>query len=434
MPAMRNLQADLPSWAKRLFEPHRYKSVYGGRSGAKSWTVARALLLEATKNRLRILCLREFQTSIRDSVHRLLWDQAYKMGLEFDVSQHEISNKKGSLFLFDGIKNNASKIRSIEGIDRVWLEEAQTISELSYEILVPTIRKAGSEIWLTWNLDQETDPTYRRFFKNPPPDCLQIEVGWWNNPWISEETLKEKDYLYRIDPDAAEHVWGGKTRAINNAQVLFGKISISPFEPAEDWDGPYQGADWGFANDPTVLVRCWIHERKEEALTVRDLYVEHEAYGVGVEVVDTPSLFDKVPEARKFVTRADKSRPETISHLKNNGYGRMVGAEQGPGSVEDGVMHLRSYDKIVIHPRCKNAIQESRLWSHKKDRLTGDVLPDLIKKHDHCWDATRYALEPIMKRRLISYDYQSARKRTSNLGSKPKRDGGRFGTKRGGIL
>jgi phage terminase large subunit len=398
-------RVELPSKLQRLFEPSRYKVVHGGRGGAKSWSIARALLIKAASAKLRILCARELQLSIRDSVHRLLQDQIEALDYSdmFDVTHTSIRCATGSEFLFSGMRSNVSKIRSMEAIDIVWVEEAEAVSEDSWGVLIPTIRKEGSEIWISFNPDQETDPTYRRYVTNPPPDAIVVEVGWADNPWFPETLRREKDYLYRVDHDAAEHVWGGKTRTINNAQVLFGKVSVAPFEVEPGWDGPYQGADWGFASDPSVLIRCWIREYDEGDLTLRDLHVEHEAYGVGVEITDTPALFDKIPNARKYTTRADSARPETISHMRNNGYGLMRAAQKGAGSVEDGVAHLRSFGKIVIHPRCKNAIQEARLWCYKKDRLTGDVLPDLIDKHDNCWDAARYALEPVMKNRDGAY-------------------------------
>lgn len=388
----------IPEKLAFLFEPHRYKVVYGGRGGAKSWSIARALLVKALNSKLRILCARGVQISIKDSVHRLLKDQITDLGYEdhFDTRENRIRcTASGSEFMFSGL-TNIKKVRSMEGVDICWVEEAETVSEDSWAVLVPTIRKEDSEIWVSFNPDQKTDPTYKRFITNPPPDAKVVKVGWEHNPWLPETLCREKDYLYRVDADAADHIWGGNTRKINQALVLFGKTSVSPFEPAKDWDGPYQGADWGYANDPTALIRCWVREFSEGELKLRNLYIEREAYGVGVEIVDTPELFDAVDDARKYATRADKSRPETISHMQKNGYDNLVAAKQGPGSVKEGVMHLRSYAKIIIHPRCVHTIEESRLWSWKRDRLTGDILPILIDKHDHCWDAVRYALEPIM--------------------------------------
>lgn len=386
------IRAEIPEKLGFLFESHRYKVVFGGRGGGKSWSIARALLIRALSEQTRVLCARELQVSITDSVHRLLSIQIEGLGYSpfFDITRNSIRCVNGSEFIFAGIRTNVTKIKSMEGINVAWVEEAETVSNDSWRVLIPTIREEGSEIWVSFNPDLETDSTYRRFITTPPPNAKVVEVGWRDNPWFPETLRLEKDHLYAVDADAADHVWGGKPRAISKALVLFGKVSVEPFEPGDDWDGPYQGADWGFANEPSVLIRCWIHDDC--------LYIEHEAYGVGVEITDTPKLFDTIPNARKYVTRADSARPETISHMRGNGYPKMVAAKKGAGSVEDGIAHLRGYTKIVIHPRCRHAIDESRLWSYKKNKA-GDVLPILIDKHDHCWDSARYALEPIMKRR-----------------------------------
>lgn len=391
------LAAEFPSKLEPLFRPARYKVLYGGRGGAKSWGAARALLVLAAQRRLRALCAREFQISIIDSVHKLLAEQIDALGLSrvYDVQQASIRcTLTGSEFIFSGLRSNATKIKSMEGVDICWVEEAQTVSAESWEILVPTIRKPGSEIWATLNPDQDDDPTYVRFIKSPPPGAVVIHVGWQDNPWIPQVLLDEKDYLYRVDPEAAAHVWGGQTRRNSVAQVLRGRYVVESFEPVTSpeglaWSGPYYGADWGFAVDPTTLVRLWVHGRT--------LYVEHEAYGVGVDLDDTPALFERVPGAKKHTIRADSSRPETISHMRRHGF-QMLGAAKGPGSVEDGVEHLRSYEKIIIHPRCERTAEEARLWSYKVDKLTGDVKPELADKHDHCWDAIRYGLEPIIQR------------------------------------
>jgi phage terminase large subunit len=237
---------------------------------------------------------------------------------------------------------------------------------------------------------------------HPPADAIDIEVGWADNPWISPELIAEKDFLYRVDPEAAEHVWGGKTRQNTNANVLRGRYRIESFEPEPGWDGPYFGADWGFSEDPTTLVKLWINGRT--------LYVEHEAYGIGVDTDKIPALFDKVPGAREHEIRADNARPETISYVRQDheiggkiirGYPRLVGATKGPGSLEDGVEHLRSYEAIVIHPRCIHTAEEARLYSFKVDRLSGQVMSDIVDAHNHCLDAARYGLEPVMKSRKV---------------------------------
>jgi phage terminase large subunit len=423
----------MPEVMSFLFEPSRYKIAHGGRGGVKSWSFARALLLMGAQRSLRILCTREFQNSIKDSVHQLLCDQIVLMELQdyYQVFNTEIRGITGTEFIFMGLKNNASKIKETEGVDICWVEQAEKVSENSWQILIPTIRKSGSEIWVSFNPQDETDPTYKRFKTNPPPEfidgkryCFVKETGWRDNPWFPEELKVEKDYLARVDRDAYDHVWGGEVQRKSNSQVMHGKCTVDSFAPdlmlcdcghrteehappreemcptcgcrefKQAWKGPYYGADWGFANDPVVLVKLWIMGRS--------LYVEEEFWRVGVELDKLPQAFDTVSGAKEHVIRADDSRPETISYLKNhkeNSYPRIVAAKKGPGSVEDGISYLRSFEQIVVHPRCVHTDEESRTYKHKVDPLTGDVLPDIVDKNNHCWDSIRYALEPLIRRR-----------------------------------
>jgi phage terminase large subunit len=399
------VNAELPEKTQFLFERHRYKILYGGRGAAKSHSVAKALLIQAAQRRMRVLCARELQSSIQDSVHKLLKEQIEHMGLasHYVVQQSTIRGTNGSEFIFSGLKTNATKIKSTEGIDIVWVEEAERVSEESWSILIPTIRKAGSEIWATFNPQAESDPTYQRFIEHPPPGAAVVRIGWEDNPWFADtELVAEKDWLYSVDPEAAAHVWGGEPLKHGEAQILRGRWRVESFEPSPDWEGPYYGADWGFANDPTALVRIWIRRdpidpENPKAVRAATLYIEHEVWGVGIDVDDTPAMFDRVPDSRKYVIRADSARPETISFMRRHGFPKIESAKKGPGSVEEGIAHLRGYKAIVIHPRCPHAAEEARLWSWKVDRLTGDVLPELVGKHDHIMDAVRYAVEPFAR-------------------------------------
>lgn len=384
----------LPPWARPFLRPARYKIAYGGRGSGKSWTFARLLVLRAVEEPIRVLCARELQNSIQDSVHQLIADQIGALGLAewFTVREKDIRSAAGAEFLFKGLRgmrNNASQLKSLEGVDICWIEEGQTVSRASLETLTPTIRKPGSEIWITFNPDQETDPVYQLAI-NPPPGSIVRKVNWDENPWFPPELDQERRWMQRTDPDAYANVWEGECRRCSDAQVLRGKWVVEPFDPNPlVWHGPYYGADWGFAEDPTVLIRCWIFEGR--------LYIEHESYGVGVEIDELPQLFDRVPGSREHVIRADSARPETISYMRRRGF-RIIGARKGKGSVEDGVAHLRGYERIVIHPRCVHTAEEARLWSWKVDRLSGDILPVLVDAHNHCWDAIRYALEPVIRR------------------------------------
>lgn len=388
---------ELPEKARPLLQPARYKALYGGRGSAKSQTVARLLLQSALQERQRILCTREFQKSIADSVMALLVEQIDDLGYQdlFETTKTSIRCASGSEFLFAGLKTNINSIRSMHRVKRVWLEEAHTISQESLDVLVPTIREPGSEIWATFNPENETDPIWQMMVANQMPDTVAVEMNHGDNPWFPDELKKHMTYLYSVDPEAADWIYGGRLRQISRAEVLGGKWAVERFEPEDDWDGPYQGADWGFASHPTALVRCWI--TGSEATMDKTLWVEREAYGVGVDIDKTPELFDGVPDAREYTTRADCARPETISHMRRHGYPRVEAAPKWSGSVEDGIAHLRSYKRIVVHERCVHTRDDFSLYKFKIDARTGDVLPIVIKLHDDIPDAIRYALSPIIR-------------------------------------
>lgn len=368
----------------------RYKVFYGGRGGAKSWNLARALLRFADKWTLRILCAREFQTSIADSVHRLLCDQIGLLGLtdRYEVTQNGITNlATGSLFIFRGIRHNLQSIKSLEGIDICWVEEAQTVSNESWDVLIPTIRKDGSEIWVSFNTGAEDDPVYKRFVETPPEGSIVRKVGWADNPFFPSTLDAERRYLLAIDPEAYEHVWEGSPQTLSDAVIFRNRVSVETFETPDDVR-LYFGADWGFANDPTALIRCWVRGDS--------LFVDHEAFGWGVEIDETAQLFDSVPGSRKWPIKADCARPETISYMKRHGF-NISAARKWQGSIEDGIAHLKGFRKIVVHERCKHIAQEFRLYSYKVDKTTGDVLPIIVDKHNHGIDALRYSMDGHIK-------------------------------------
>jgi hypothetical protein len=198
----------------------RYKIIHGGRGSGKSWGVARALLMRGAERRLRILCAREFQNSLGESVHRLLADQAGELGLVgfYTVQEAKIVGLNGTEFFFTGLHHNISKIKSLEAIDIVWIEEAQAVSKRSFEILIPTIRRRGSEIWLTLNPDLEEDYVYRRFIASSVPNSITQRLTWSDNPWFPDELRAEKDHLKACDLDAYLNVWEGQCRSrVTNA-------------------------------------------------------------------------------------------------------------------------------------------------------------------------------------------------------------------------
>lgn len=237
-------KVQFPSKLRCLFQPEysRYRVLYGGRGGAKSWGVARALLIIGAKKPIRVLCAREFQTSIRDSVHKLLCDQIISMGLTafYEITQTNIRGQNGTEFSFVGLKNNVANIKSYEGVDICWVEEAQTTSRLSWNTLIPTIRKEGSEIWVTFNPELDTDETYQRFVATPPENSVVQKIGWQDNPWFPETLVIEKEALKARDVEAYNTVWEGMCR-----QTVDGAIFAKEMQMAE-LDGritrvPYDG-------------------------------------------------------------------------------------------------------------------------------------------------------------------------------------------------
>lgn len=207
-----SIKVEVPRKLKPLLYPKRYKGAYGGRGGAKSHFFAEQIIIKCYAKQTRVVCIREIQNSIRDSVRQLLIDKIIKLGLEqwFDILESEIRGPNGSIIVFKGMQSyNASNIKSLEGYDLAWVEEAQTLSQHSLDLLRPTLRKDGSELWFSWNPRFKTDPVDKFFRKNPPPDAISVMVNWRDNPWFPEVLRKEMEHDFETDPDKAEHIWNG---------------------------------------------------------------------------------------------------------------------------------------------------------------------------------------------------------------------------------
>jgi len=236
---------EFPAVLKGLFEPYRYKIAHGGRGSAKSWSFARYLIARAAERPVRILCCREVQKSIRDSVHKLMGDQIAAMGLSqhFDVQQAVIKGVNGSEIMFSGLSDQtADSIKSFEGCDIAWVEEGQGVSDRSWKILIPTIRKEGSEILVTLNPELDTDPTYVRFIERPPPGSLVVQMNYTENPWFPEVLEKERQHAEKTLSKAEyENVWLGKcmpavTGAIYADEIGAakdaGRVCVVPYDPS----------------------------------------------------------------------------------------------------------------------------------------------------------------------------------------------------------
>ena len=263
---------------KPLFEPKRYKVFYGGRGSGKSWAVARALLVQAAQQPLRVLCAREVQKSIKQSVHQLLSDQIQAMGLGafYEVLETEIRGRNGSLFLFAGLASHTvESVKSFEGCDRCWIEEGQTISKKSWDILIPTIRRPGSEIWVTLNPDLDTDDTYLRFIENPPPNAVVVKVNWNDNPWFPDVLNQERMHCKETRPYDYENIWEGKCKAAVDGAIYAdeiiaaqeaGRVRNVPYDPQIKVHAVF---DLGW-NDSMAI--CLVQKQASELRVIR--YIE----------------------------------------------------------------------------------------------------------------------------------------------------------------
>ncbi len=228
------MELEFPEWAKCLFRPKRYKVVYGGRGSAKSWSIARALLIQAAQKPLRVLCTREVQKSIKDSVHRLLSDQIAAMGLSgfFEVLETEIRGKNGSVFLFAGLlQHTIDSIKSFEGVDRVWVEEAHSVSKKSWDVLIPTIRRADSEIWASFNPQLDSDEVFARFVKADRDDCTAVKVNYTENPWFPAVLEAERLTAQKtMRPEEYRHIWEGECMPAVEGAIYFDEVAKAEAE------------------------------------------------------------------------------------------------------------------------------------------------------------------------------------------------------------
>lgn len=399
--SLSEVELELPPKLVEVFDgPAMYRGAYGGRGSAKTQTFARMTAVRAMMFAQAgicgsILCGREYMNSLEDSsmeeVKQAIASTPF-LAAYFDVGEKYIRTKNRRVhYLFTGLRHNLDSIKSKARILIAWIDEAENVSEAAWRKLEPTVREADSEIWITWNPEKDGSPTDDRFRKHPPAHGKFVELNYTDNPWFPDVLeQRRKNDRARLDDATYAHVWEGAYLQNSAAQVFAGKYRVAEFEPQSDWNGPYQGLDWGFAQDPTAGTRWWIGGDT--------LYLEYEAVKVGLELDHTVAFVNqRIPGFDQYIARADNARPESISYTRRNGWPKIVACEKGKGSVEDGIAHMRSYKEIVIHPRCVEAVKEFRLYSYKVDRLSGDVLPHLVDAHNHVIDSGRYALEPIMR-------------------------------------
>jgi phage terminase large subunit len=389
---------ELPPKLVSVFTPARgelrYRGAYGGRGSAKSFTFAKMAAIWGYAEPLRILCTRDIQDSIKQSFHAELKNAIASepwLAAAYDVGIDYLRGKNGTEFLFKGLRHGIGSIKSTAQIDLCIVEEAEDVPEYSWEALEPTIRAPKSEIWVIWNPRDDGSPVDQRFRKTPPPRSMMAEMNYSDNPWFPPELEEQRQHALRtMDAARYAHIWEGDYLRNSESQIFSGKFRVDEFTPGKDWDGPYYGLDFGFAQDPTAGVKCWIHDRR--------LFIEYEAGRVGLELDDTPEYVrTRIPGIEKHTVRADCARPESISYLQRHGIPRIQAVEKWSGSVEDGIEFMRSFREIVIHPRCKETHKEFRLYSYKTDRKSGDILPVIEDANNHYIDAIRYALGGMIR-------------------------------------
>jgi phage terminase large subunit len=423
-----NANFQWPPWSVPLLGPARYKGAKGGRGGGKSHFVADRLICDSLEERgLLTVSVREVQRTLSESSKRLLETKLAQrgllMGCGFKVFEDCIETPGDGLMIFRGMQSyNAESIKSLEGYKRLWWEEAQGASATSLNMLRPTLRVPGAEMYFTWNPKDAPDPDKPEtsidglfggacktlearlvHVSQLPGGGALTHCDFDDNPWLPPDLAKEEEYdrTHRTAEDYL-HIWRGAYSLRSEARV-FHNWRVQAFESPSAGAVFNFGGDFGFAVDPTVLVRNFIGDLDADGRAIpnekgRCLFIDHEAYQIGCEIDHTPALFASVPGSTLWPIVADSARPETISYLKRNGYPRVEAATKGPGSVEEGIEFLKNFT-IIVHPRCTHTARELTLYSFKVHPKTGIVLPELVDKENHVIDAVRYSIERRRKAR-----------------------------------
>lgn len=388
--------ADFPAKLRPLFEPKRFKVLHGGRGGAKSWGVARALLIMASSRPMRVLCAREVQRSMKDSVHRLLRDQIEALGMEsfYDVLETEIRGRNGSLFIFSGLATHTvDSIKSYEGVDIVWVEEAHGVSKKSWDVLIPTIRKDGSEIWMSMNPDMDTDETWLRFVATPDPDSVVIEINWRDNPWFPEVLENERRKAEARDPEDYQHIWEGKPRRVAagaiyrheiEAAYASGRVRPLPYDPMLQvhtvWDlGWNDSMAIGFVQRGPSDLR--VIDYIEDSNRTLDWYVgqiERRPYRWGTDYIPHDG------RTRNFQT--GKSTEELLRAMGRSPF--VLPAD----SLEEGIKAARVMWPAVYFDaeKCARLLECLKRYRRQVNQNTNEPMGPLHDEYSHGADMFRY--------------------------------------------
>jgi phage terminase large subunit len=413
-----SVDADFPEKLRFLFAPARYKVLHGGRGGAKSWGVARALLILGTQRPMRILCAREFQKSIKESVKELLDSQIRDLGLSgfYQSLETEIRGKNGTGFLFAGLHHNVTNIKSVESVDVAWVEEAQTVSKSSWETLIPTIRKNGSEIWLTFNPQLETDDTYQRFVVNPPTGAIVEKINWSDNPWFPEVLAQERDDLKARDPDAYLNVWEGNCRT-----SLDGAIYARELRQAQEENRitrvPYDSTipvaaffDLGWADNTSI----WFAQTVGNEFRVIDFYQNSQlpAQHYATVLQNKGYMYGSIwlPHDAQAKSMTGRSTEEVFRGFFNC-------VQITPKlSIADGIQAARTiFNRCWFdETKCAEGIQNLRHYRYDVDPDTKEFSRQPLHDiHSHAADSFRYLAVGIQEHQQ---ERQKTRRTTSWLG------------------
>jgi phage terminase large subunit len=408
-------------------EPIRFRCASGGRGSGKSTAMANAVILRALSYKQRILCCREVQLSLRQSVHALLTARVEALRLQqyFTITNSEISCANGSQILFAGLWSNLDSIKSLNDLSLAWIEESESVSAQSVQILTPTIRGShadqgrGAEVWLSCNPDSP-DATAQEFVEGKRPDCIRAHVIFSDNDFFPAALEGERSYLQRVDDDRYQHVWLGSCSRVSDALIFRGKFCVEEFEVGADWP-TYHGLDFGFSTDPAAAIRAHV--------VGTELFISAEFWGLRVELDQLSQAIERaIPGSKDQKLYCDAARPESVSFLKHHGHEYAVSAPKWSGSILDGISFLRSFTRIVVSPNCPRTLAELRSYSYKIDKLTGLPLTEPADKDNHLCDAARYALSDLITAKgepgiLQFYRNEIEKQQATKTAAAPSSDG-----------
>lgn len=390
------ISADVPAALVPFTSPARYKVAYGGRGSAKSWTVARLLVIRALQQPIRVLCARETQKSITESVHKLIKDQIDLMGLAelFTVTENKISSINGSEFTFAGIRQQGiTNLKSYEGVDVCWCEEAQVITKRSWDVLIPTIRKPGSEIWITFNPELDTDETYQRFVLTPPEDAVIVKVNYSENPWFPDELDREREQWLKRDPEGYKTVWLGECRPAVEGAIYAKEIALMQ-EQGRVCNAPYDATmkvhtvwDLGW-NDMMSIALIQRSPSGEVRIIdyIEDSHRTLDSYVMQLQDMRLNWGQDFIPHDGR--TKDFKSGKSTEEILQS--FGRTV-TVLGREDVEEGIRQARMMlSRVWVDKKATALINRLKRYRRTQNQSTGEFGPPLHDENSHGADCLRY--------------------------------------------